>query len=842
MPRTTRRLFSVLAAIGAAVAALVIFALPASAELRTFRVRLATGQIVTVSVDAPPGIPMNQVPGLPGVPIQELTPPPPPSLPALPPGTTTSPQQQPPPPPQQQPSGGGQQTSTGSSGGGGGSSNPTSKPGTPHTRTGQPQQHSGSTQPGTPNPRLPGKPSTKKSPASTTTTNLAPPVLPGGAKPNFFDTLPGPVTTESVPSFVISNFRMPIFLLPIYQAAGIQYGVRWEVLAGINEIESDYGRDLSVSSAGALGWMQFMPATWKTYGVDANGDGKADPYNPADAIFAAARYLKAAGGQSNLRQAIFAYNHASWYVDSVMLRAQLVATYPADFIASLTGMTEGRFPVVGPAKYGQGNLSQGLTQSAKLSKSATQVDNAEPARRSIDIDARNGSPVIAVNDGIVKKVGASAKLGRYVVLQDVYGNQYTYSSLGSVAHVYPVPKEDVLPSKAALRAALAESNKPDPRPTAPATAGVQAAASGAIGAAPASSKVPLTLKSSAAPKSSPAPAPVQPPTYKARLFAHPSRPASKSNGGAAQILAQQFGSDAAPGDFASYSGVYAFNSSNAVLRQLRPGSTVVAGTILGRVGRAQATQAPHLRFEVQPAGKGAPKIDPKPVLDGWRLLSATNVYKPNGKNVLYKSGDAMSIGQVLLLSKAQLQQRVLSDPRIGLYPCERTDIAGGQVDRRVLATLEYLAESGLWPTVSSLKCGHSEFTTSGNVSEHATGDAVDISAINNIPINGHQQAGGVADQTVRRLMLLQGDMRPHQIISLLSLGGNTLAMPDHADHIHIGFAPLFGANAKLGQVTASILKPGQWDALASRLDSLANPVVPTAPSKYALPVSGNTGG
>ena len=98
----------------------------------------------------------------------------------------------------------------------------------------------------------------------------------------------------------------------------------WQILAGINEIETDYGRNLSVSSAGAVGWMQFLPSTWKTWGLDANGDGVADPYNPVDAIFAAARYLHAAGASKNISQAIFAYNHASWYVQSVLLRAKLV--------------------------------------------------------------------------------------------------------------------------------------------------------------------------------------------------------------------------------------------------------------------------------------------------------------------------------------------------------------------------------------------------------------------------------------------------------------------------------------------------------------------------------------
>ena len=69
------------------------------------------------------------------------------------------------------------------------------------------------------------------------------------------------------------------------------------MLAAINEIETDYGRNLNVSSAGALGWMQFIPSTLAAYGVDANKDGKKDPYNPVDAIFAAARYLKAAGDE-----------------------------------------------------------------------------------------------------------------------------------------------------------------------------------------------------------------------------------------------------------------------------------------------------------------------------------------------------------------------------------------------------------------------------------------------------------------------------------------------------------------------------------------------------------------
>src|SRR5436309_6143955 len=145
------------------------------------------------------------------------------------------------------------------------------------------------------------------------------------------------------------------------------------------------------------------------------------------------------------------------------------------------------------------------------------------------------------------------------------------------------------------------------------------------------------------------------------------------------------------------------------------------------------------------------------------------------------------------------------------------------------------------PTITSLKSGHSEMTTSGNVSEHWSGNAVDIAKVNGVPILGHQDKGGIAEQTVKRLMLLQGTMAPHQIISLLSLGANTMSMPDHADHIHVGFHPLFGDNAKLGAQTAAILKPGQWDNLVKRLNTLPNPVVPTTPSKYSLPAKAGSG-
>ena len=100
-------------------------------------------------------------------------------------------------------------------------------------------------------------------------------------------------------------------LLGYYRAAGAHYSIDWTYLASINFIESDFGRVLGPSSAGAMGPMQFMPATWKDYG------GGGDIMSPHDSIEAAARYLRAMGGPGNMDRAIFRYNNDADYVASV---------------------------------------------------------------------------------------------------------------------------------------------------------------------------------------------------------------------------------------------------------------------------------------------------------------------------------------------------------------------------------------------------------------------------------------------------------------------------------------------------------------------------------------------
>jgi hypothetical protein len=250
---------------------------------------------------------------------------------------------------------------------------------------------------------------------------------------------------------------------------------------------------------------------------------------------------------------------------------------------------------------------------------------------------------------------------------------------------------------------------------------------------------------------------------------------------------------------------------------------VAGGAVIGRVtvGRGVAS---HLSFRVRPAGRGAPWIDPAPLLDGWKLLDSTAIYRASGRSRLFGAGaEAPTAGQTLLMGKGALARLVLADPRVDIYGCGRRDIEAGLIDRRVLATLAFLSASGLRPTVTSLRCGHGVLTSSRNVSEHAGGSAVDIAAVNGIPVAGHQGAGTIAELTIRRLLTLEGVMKPHQIISTMTFAGtdNTFAMGDHADHIHVGWRPLAGT---IGRVDAT-LRPGQWTRLIDRLSRIENPVV-----------------
>ncbi|MGH2869592.1 MAG: lytic murein transglycosylase [Solirubrobacteraceae bacterium] len=172
--------------------------------------------------------------------------------------------------------------------------------------------------------RLPVKPSTGANGGSALGSS---PSSPGFLGPKSWT---GSVTTDPALTGALGNLLAngnmpPRFLIPIYMEAGRRFHVPWQVLAAINAVESDFGRNMNTSSAGAIGWMQFMPSTWKQYGMAVDGHSVPNPYDPRDAIFSAARYLAAAGAAQDVSRAIFAYNHAGWYVNMVLARARAIA-------------------------------------------------------------------------------------------------------------------------------------------------------------------------------------------------------------------------------------------------------------------------------------------------------------------------------------------------------------------------------------------------------------------------------------------------------------------------------------------------------------------------------------
>ena len=125
---------------------------------------------------------------------------------------------------------------------------------------------------------------------------------------------------------------IPRNYLELYKKAGEKFGIPWNILAGIGKEETNHGRSTlpgvhsGQNYAGAGGPMQFIAATFKSYAVDGNHDGKKDRYDPADAIFTAGRYLKANGAPERTWNAIWHYNHASWYVDDVLTYAKHYAS------------------------------------------------------------------------------------------------------------------------------------------------------------------------------------------------------------------------------------------------------------------------------------------------------------------------------------------------------------------------------------------------------------------------------------------------------------------------------------------------------------------------------------
>ncbi len=625
-----------------------------------------------------------------------------------------------------------------------------------------------------------------------------------------------------VPQFYVESFHIPPFLLSIYQAAGAAYGIPWQTLAAINEVETDYGTNLDVSSAGAIGWMQFLPSTWKRYGVDASASGARDPYNAADAIFSAARYLAAAGGTHNLPGAIFAYNHSHAYVQSVLLRAQLLSGEPSALVNSVTELAEGDFPIQLRYRASYRPLAQRANPGATSARAAASSGASAPSPGAVgaaaaaatqqsagaDIFASAGAAVVASQDGTVLTIGHSRSLGRFVEVRNAFGDRFIYANLGSVSPWYPTPKPPH-PSKQLLSAAAPAGLTPGPRPTTPASAGAQtsgrspssslyAAGARAASSAQASTPVVVTINLRSRPSVSTLFTPFS-------VIEHAARATPRSVHHAELMR--------------YFTGAFGLRPSQLELARLTVGSHVLAGTILGHLAAGRGGQS-HLLFELRPDGSGQALIDPRPFLDAWSQLETLELHRDSLNTPFYGPNlHAVSVGTLLLSSQVDIERIVLQDTRVMLPACERSAIAGGNVDRRVLASLEVLVLHGIDPTVSGAWCEGTAHARS-TPAILKTGNAVALSALDGAPA-----VGAAANVAIRAIASLRPAERP-------SLSERTVA-----GQLVLSFAPARQpqALATAASFTAGFaLSSVRWSELDSHLLSIREPRVPTSVSASAL--------
>jgi hypothetical protein len=142
--------------------------------------------------------------------------------------------------------------------------------------------------------------------------------------------LPVPPRSMVAQPSITARDDIPPIYLRLYEAAAAKYELDWTILAGIGTVECDNGEDPAPSCtvpgalnyAGAGGPAQFLVSTWQKYGVTPGGQGTPNMWNPADAIYSMANYLRASGAPSDYPKAIYAYNHAWWYVTEVLAWAE----------------------------------------------------------------------------------------------------------------------------------------------------------------------------------------------------------------------------------------------------------------------------------------------------------------------------------------------------------------------------------------------------------------------------------------------------------------------------------------------------------------------------------------
>jgi hypothetical protein len=206
----------------------------------------------------------------------------------------------------------------------------------------------------------------------------------------------------------------------------------------------------------------------------------------------------------------------------------------------------------------------------------------------------------------------------------------------------------------------------------------------------------------------------------------------------------------------------------------------------GRNGAAPATAAGLRTLAAQLSRQGVQSATPWAAMFALssdtsfadRAVALTHYYRAVGLRSLVRGLEA---------ENGWLARKVLNDKRVSIYAGGRGDIESGRVNVRVLAVVEYLADSFGQVTVSCLVSGHRLYARPGVISAHIYGLAADISEVGGTPIIGHQQPGGITERAVRDVLLLPPELMPKQVISLLGLGGPSFPLANHYDHIHIGY-------------------------------------------------------
>jgi len=263
-----------------------------------------------------------------------------------------------------------------------------------------------------------------------------------------------------------------------------------------------------------------------------------------------------------------------------------------------------------------------------------------------------------------------------------------------------------------------------------------------------------------------------------------------------------------------------------------------------------------LRFAIRPAGAQS-AIDPRAILENWRQLGIA-LHPQGAKDGPILAGATAS--DAFLLSHAELESAVLADPDIKLGRCDREQVAAGKVGSRALALLVFLSRSGLKPTVGELRCGSTKRTAKGVVTTFPPPGTIYLTAINGVPVAGHQGAGTITDITIRTLLTLRHKFAPKRIVSLMRYPGalSTVAASDYSAYIKIELAkPASAKTSKnVGAKTANaanasatralvanpILNTLEWQRLMTQLSTLQTPKLSTKPSGSAIRDKSSTSG